>query len=117
MKPESARSWAIGKQVSNTDVRKALEHQPIIESVEEIREVYRHFSQGAHPNRSHVPFLFLGEGNQFTLGGFHPIESLTLAEQVRYPMYLCYWYIGVLTSRGSISGETLWRMLNRKFSG
>jgi len=94
MKPESARSWAAGKKISNADVRKALEHQPMIESVVEIREVYKHFSQGAHPNRSHVPYLFLGEGNEFTLGGIHPIDVLSLGEQVRYLMYLCYWYIG-----------------------
>lgn len=53
------------------------------DSIEEIKGMYKHFSQGTHPNRTHVPFLFLGEGNRFTLGGIHPIDRCM------------HWYIGM----------------------
>jgi hypothetical protein len=95
-KPEFAKKWAAGREISNTEVRKALENDPMTDSIEEVKAMYKHFSQGTHPNRSHVPFMFLGEGNQFTLGGIHPIDPYSLGTQVRYLMQLCYWYIGVL---------------------
>jgi hypothetical protein len=95
MKPEFAAKWSKGREISNSDVRKQLEHDPMTESVDEIREEYKHFSRGAHPNRSHVPYVFLGEGNEFTLGAISPIDPLTLGDHVRYLMHLCFWYIGV----------------------
>ena len=99
IKPEFARAWARDKQISNTDARKAMEHHPLTESIEEVKEIHKHFSQGTHPNRTHVPYMFLGEGNQFTLGGIHPIEELTLGTLIRYLMQLCYWYIGIFVWR------------------
>jgi hypothetical protein len=59
------------------------------------REEYKHFSQGTHPNRSHIPYVFLGEGNRFTLGAIPPIDPLNLGGHVRHLMSLCYWYVGV----------------------
>jgi hypothetical protein len=95
VKPEFARRWASGKQINNTDVRKGLEHHPMTESVEALKQEYQFFSQGAHPNRTHVPYVFLGEGNQFTLAGIHPIDPLTLGGHVQHLIRLCYWYVGV----------------------
>jgi len=63
VKPEFARKWSKGRKISNSDVRKHLEQHPMTDSIEEIREEYKHFSRGTHPNRTHVPYLFLGEGN------------------------------------------------------
>jgi hypothetical protein len=94
-KPEYASLWASGKQFSNADVRKILEHHPTIESIEEVREVYKHFSQGTHSNRTHIPYLFLGEGNQFTLGAIPPVDPYGIGLHVRHLIYLCYWYVGV----------------------
>ncbi len=94
-KPEFAQAWAKGKTISNTDVWKNLEHNPNIGSITEIREVYKHFSQGTHANRTHIPYLFLGEGNQFTLGAIPPVDALTLGTHLRDLVQLCYWYVGV----------------------
>ena len=94
-KPEFARKWSRGGTISNADVRKHLEHDPMTESVEQIREEYKHFSQGSHPNRTHVAYMFLGEGNEFTLGAIPPIDPLILGGHIRDLMQLCYWYIGV----------------------
>ena len=34
----------------------------------EMRELYKFFSEAAHPNRSLIPHRMLGEGNEFVLG-------------------------------------------------
>ncbi|MEK7992520.1 MAG: hypothetical protein AAB403_01835 [Planctomycetota bacterium] len=108
VKPEFARKWSKGGTISNADVRKHLEHDPMTESVEQIREEYKHFSRGAHPNRTHVAYVFLGEGNRFTLGAIPPIDPFTLGDHVRHLIQLCYWYIGVFCYyyRESLPGRT-----------
>lgn len=95
VKPEFARKWSKGGEISNADVRKHLEHDPMTESVDEIREAYKRFSQGTHPNRTHVAYMFLGEGNEFTLGAIPPIDPFHLGSHVCDLMQLCYWFVGV----------------------
>lgn len=95
VKPEFALKWSKGSTLSNSNVRKHLESAPMTESVEQIRQLYGHFSEGTHPNRSHLPYLFLGEGNQFTLGAIPPIDLLVLGDHIRHLLDLCYWYVGV----------------------
>lgn len=95
VKPEFARKWSKGQKISNSDVRKHLEHHPMTDSIEQLREEYRHFSRGTHPNRTHVPYVFLGEGNRFTLGAIPPVDPLVLGEHIRHLIQLCYWYIGI----------------------
>jgi hypothetical protein len=92
VKPVYSEAWSRGRQLSSGDVRKHLENAPLTESVEQLRVLYRHFSQGTHPNRSHIPFLFLGEGNKFTLGAIPPVDPLILGDHVLHLMGLCYWY-------------------------
>jgi len=95
VKPEFAQKWSKGHQFSNSEVRRHLESAPMTESVEQIRRLYGHFSKGTHPNRSHLPYLFLGEGNQFTLGAIPPIDLLVLGDHIHHLLDLCYWYVGV----------------------
>jgi SEC-C motif len=95
VKPEFAQKWSKGNQFSHGEVRKHLESAPMTESVEQIRSLYQHFSKGTHPNRSHLPYLFLGEGNQFTLGAIPPIDLLVLGDHIHDLLDLCYWYVGV----------------------
>lgn len=95
VKPALALKWSKGRAFSNGEVRKHLESAPMTESVIQLREFYGHFSQGTHPNRSHLPYLFLGEGNEFTLGAIPPIDPLILGEHVRRLMEISYWYVGV----------------------
>jgi hypothetical protein len=94
-KPEFARKWSKGRAISNSDVRKHLEHDPMTESVDQLRKDYNYFSKGTHPNRTHVPFLFLGEGNRFPLCGVPPIDPAELGRFVLHLVRLSYWYVGV----------------------
>jgi hypothetical protein len=99
VKPEFAEKWSKGGKISNADVRKHLEGHPLVESVERLRQEYGFFSQGAHPNRTHLPFVFLGEGNKFTLGAIPPIDPLNLGLHVAHLMRICYWHVGVFMWR------------------
>jgi len=94
-KPEFACKWSKGRKISPSDARKHLEHDPMTESVDQLREDYAYFSKGTHPNRTHVPFLFLGEGNKFPLCGVPPIDPAELGRFVLHLVRLSYWYVGV----------------------
>jgi len=90
----------------------------------EIREEYKYFSEGAHPNRTLVPYLFLGEGNKFTLGSIPPIDPFVLGEHVRHLLQLCYWYVGIfayffrepVVPRTGIHFEAEFRMLTPRLA-
>ncbi|HLG14185.1 MAG TPA: hypothetical protein VJH03_06575 [Blastocatellia bacterium] len=93
-----ASRWASGGRIKNEDVRKQLETSPLMGpgEVQQIKDMYRHFSSGTHPNRTHLPFSFLGQGNMFTLGAIPPVDALIIGGHLQYLMGLAYWYIGVL---------------------
>src|SRR5262249_31491415 len=71
----------------------------LTDSSDELRETYQHLSQGTHPNRSHVPFLFLGEGSIFPLASIPPVDPLNRGGHVRYLMQEAFWHIGILGYR------------------
>ena len=112
VKPEYSERWAKGIMLSSAEVRKQLENAPLTESVDQLRSLYKHFSQGTHPNRSHIPFLFLGEGNKFTLGAIHPVDPLNLGGHILHLMSLCYWYAGIFLY---FYGQSIVPKLSAKF--
>lgn len=69
------RRWAEGKQISNGDVRKALTKLPMREVEEDMRSLYKFFSEGSHPNRSLVAARYLGDENRFVLGSIGGVQS------------------------------------------
>ena len=65
--PAIAEKWDSGVQIPNQEVRKKLASHPMGESEDSMREVYRFFSDAAHPNRDIIPGRYLGDGNKFVL--------------------------------------------------
>ena len=63
-----AEQWNKGKKIGNFDVRKELAAHPMVESEQEMRELYNFFCSATHPNRELLSRRFLGEGNKFVLG-------------------------------------------------
>ena len=51
---ETADKWDKGHSIWNGDVRNKISQLPIGEDGEELKGVYRYFSQGSHPNRELV---------------------------------------------------------------
>jgi hypothetical protein len=57
-----------GKQVGNAEVRRILGKHPLGEPEDQTAELYKFFSKSTHPNREHMAYRFLGDGNEFVLG-------------------------------------------------
>ncbi len=60
--------WEKGREIKNDEIRKALARTTMGESEEDLRALYKFFSQGAHPNRILIAERYLGQGNEFVLG-------------------------------------------------
>ena len=68
VEPKFDVMWIAGNQVGNAEVRHVLTAHPMGEKEAETRELYDFFSKTSHPNRTHMAYRFLGEGNEFILG-------------------------------------------------
>lgn len=87
-----AERWDRGEQVGNAEIRKALAKLPLPDSEQEMRELYRFFSQGSHPNRDLVPERFLGDGNQFVLGSIIHPELVFIVAHCRHLVDMWFWF-------------------------
>ncbi len=75
-----AAKWHSGAEIPNSEVRRKLGAHPLGEDEKSMKDLYRFFSGGAHPNRDLIPRRFLGEGNEFTLGAV-PKPSMALVTE------------------------------------
>jgi hypothetical protein len=95
--PSFAEAWASGKKISNAEVRERLSKNPVGEPLETTREMYSHFSMGAHPNRDVVPFRFLGKGNDFVLGAIGVRNLLEFCDHLRHHLSLWFWFCATVS--------------------
>src|ERR1051325_8332630 len=65
---KTAEKWHAEKKISNEDVRHELGKHPMGEVEGEMKNLYKFFCLGTHPNRGLIARRFLGEGNEFVLG-------------------------------------------------
>lgn len=91
VEPKWATKWQAGKQIGNADVRKALGAHPMGEPEAEMRELYKFFSEAAHPNRSLIPHRMLGEGNEFVLGMIGRPELYFVVDYCSKHLELWHW--------------------------
>ncbi len=87
-----AERWHGGAQISNTDVRKALETLPFKEPVEDLRALYKFFSTGSHPNRDLIPERYLGDGNGYTLGSIGRPDLVLTVDACLNLLRLWVWF-------------------------
>ena len=90
-----AERWDRGEQIRNAEIRRALANLPLPESEQEMRELYRFFSQGSHPNRDLVPERFLGDSNRFVLGSIIHPELVVIVDHCRHLVDMWFW-VGAL---------------------
>jgi hypothetical protein len=91
-----AGRWHNGGQIGNADVRKALTKLPFKESEESLRELYRFFSKGSHPNRVLIPERYLGDGNSFTLGSIGRPNLILTVDHCLNLVRLWSWFVAAL---------------------
>lgn len=91
-----ALKWDSGGQIGNAQIRKALSTLPFPESEESLRDLYKFFSQGAHPNRDLISERFLGEPNEFVLGSIGVPSLVLIAHSAIRLLGLWFWFGAVV---------------------
>lgn len=89
--PSLAEKWEKGRQISNGEVRRALDAHPMGERADELRELYNFFCEGTHPNRGLVAGRFLGQGNQFVLGAIGRPDLILFAKFAMHHIDMWFW--------------------------
>jgi len=87
-----AERWGKGERLSNAEIRKALAIAPMAESEDALKEVYRFFSRGTHPNRDLIAYRFLGEGNEFVLGSIIVPDLALIVDHCIRLVQMWFWY-------------------------
>jgi hypothetical protein len=91
-----AERWHGGAQISNSNVRKALADLPFKERIEDLRELYKFFSKGSHPNRDLIPERYLGDGNGYTLGSIGRPNLVLTVDACLNLLRLWAWFAAAL---------------------
>jgi hypothetical protein len=87
-----AKRWDRGDQIKNEEIRKALARMPLQESQDILKELYKFFSKGSHPNRELVGERFLGDGNQFVLGSIGKPDLLLIVLHCMRLVEMWFWF-------------------------
>jgi hypothetical protein len=87
-----AARWYKGAQIGNADIRSALARLPFRESEADLRELYRFFSKGSHPNRDLIPERYPGAGNDFVLGSIGRPDLLLLIDHCLNLLRMWFWF-------------------------
>lgn len=87
-----AARWDSGKQISNSDTRRAIGKLPLGENEAGLRETYNFYSEGSHPNRSLVAERYLGDGNQFVLGASGLPSIFLVYKHLEEYLSLWFWF-------------------------
>lgn len=70
---------------------------PMGEKEAQTRELYDFFSKTTHPNRNHMAYRLLGEGNEFVLGAIGKPSLALLADYALKTLNLWFWLAAFLT--------------------
>jgi hypothetical protein len=96
LKESAAEKWNAGKKIKNEEIRKALGKNPIGESEEELRKLYRIFCDMTHPNRETIAYRGLGEGNEFVFGSIGVPNLVVVADYCLKHIDLWHWFCPVV---------------------
>ena len=82
--PVKSQDWRKGKEIKQSDIRKAHEKHPSGGDVKWQKEMHTYFAKYAHPNSSIIPYRGLGAGSEYTMGNFaKPEPMLTMPNLIR----------------------------------
>ena len=94
--PSFAEAWEKGKKISSAEVRKALANAPMAESEDTLKDLYRFFSQGSHPNRDLIAYRFLGNGNHFVLGSIGKPDLVFVTDHCIRLIQMWFWFVAAV---------------------
>ena len=96
---KTAQKWQAGKQISNHAIRKGLAKHPFGEKEDDLRELYKFFSEASHPNRDLIAERYLGEGNKFVLGAIGVPDLVMVTDYCLKHLSLWFWFAAVISAR------------------
>ncbi len=67
------------------------------ESEDALRDIYKFFSQGTHPNRGLIAHRHLGEGNRFVLGSVGVPDLVFVTDHCIKLVQMWFWLTAVVT--------------------
>lgn len=94
--PSFANAWEKGKKISNVEIRKALATAPMAESEDALKDLYRFFTHGTHPNRDLIAYRYLGEGNRFVLGSIGMPDLVLVTDHCIRLIQMWFWFVAAV---------------------
>jgi len=92
-----AKAWERGKKISNFEIRKALADAPMPESEDALKDLYKFFSLGTHPNRDLISFRYLGEGTSFVLGSIGMPDLVFVSDHCIKLVQMWFWFTAAVS--------------------
>jgi hypothetical protein len=89
--PAWAKKWHNGQRISNAQVRRALGSDPMGESEQNTKVLYKFFCTATHPNRELIPQRLLGDGNEFVLGAIAMPNLVLIADYCIKLLEMWFW--------------------------
>lgn len=83
--------WHSGEEIPNREVRQELDKSKLGADIESTRHLYEVLSDLSHPSRIAIMDRFLGEGAEFTLGGYPTPSVFHVAETLVQCLSLVFW--------------------------
>lgn len=83
--------WFSGEEIQNKEIREELNKSELGADIESTRYLYGLLSDRTHPSRVAIMDRFLGEGAEFTLGGYPTPSVFHIAETLVQCLSLVFW--------------------------
>ncbi|POT26941.1 hypothetical protein C3433_10725 [Citrobacter freundii] len=83
--------WHSGEEIQNREVREELDKSKLGADIESTKHLYGLLSDLSHPSRVAIMDRFLGEGVDFTLGGYLTPSVYHIAEALVQSVSMMFW--------------------------
>ncbi|WP_449549612.1 hypothetical protein [Lelliottia nimipressuralis] len=97
LNPELHNRWHSGEEIKNQEVREELDKSELGADIESTRYLYGLLSDLSHPSRIAIMDRFLGEGVDFSLGGYPTPSVYHVAETLVQCLSLVFWLCATTT--------------------
>lgn len=89
--------WHSGEEIKNQEVREVLDKSELGADIESTRYLYGSLSDLSHPSRVAIMDRFLGEGAEFSLGGYPTPSVYHVAEALVQCLSLVFWLCAAIS--------------------
>lgn len=95
LNPQLHDRWHSGEEIKNQEIREELNKSELGADIESTKYLYGLLSDLSHPSRVAIPDRFLGEGVEFSLGGYPTPSVYHVAETLVQCLSLVFWLCAI----------------------